>query len=265
MFARASIGTTARVLAVLAAAASLTACDVVISSIDAKGRATDSWTKSFELAPTGEVQIDNNIGGIEVTGGPGTQVEVTAERTARGVTDQDAKKLLGQVKVVEESSPAKLRLEMKAPEGEAGHLEVKYHVKVPSGAIVRLRTSNGEVSVAQVSGDVSAGSTNGSVRGRELGGAVEASTTNGTVRLQMTAVAAGGIKADTVNGVVELSIPASARATVDASCVNGHIAIDGMKLEGPEPTRRQVSGRLNGGGPKIALDTVNGAIRITGK
>ncbi len=265
MYARASSGRIARLLVVVSAAGALAACDVVINSIDAKGRATDQWTKTYQLAPTGEIQIENNVGGIDVTGGTGTQVEVIAERTARGATDQDAKKLLGQVQVVEESSPAKLRLEMKAPAGESGHLEVKYHVKVPSGANVRLRASNGEISVAQLAGDLNAEANNGTVRGRELGGAVQASTTNGTMRLEMTSVAPGGIKAETVNGVIDLTIPASAKADVDASCVNGRIAIDGMKLDGPEPTRRHVGGRLNGGGPKIALDTVNGAVRITGK
>jgi hypothetical protein len=265
MYARASMRRVARLLAVAVAAAALAACDVVINSLDVKGRATDQWTRTYQVGPTGEIEIANTNGGIDVTGGTGSQVEVIAERTARGVTDEDAKKLLGQIQAVEDSTPAKLRLEMKVPAGESGHLEVKYHIKAPSGVSVRLRTSNGEISVMQLTGGVNADVTNGTVRGRQLGGTVEASTTNGSVRLEMTAVAAGGIRAETVNGAVELTIPAGAKADVDANCVNGRIAVDGMKLDGPEPTRRHVGGRLNGGGPKIALDTTNGGVRITAK
>ncbi len=200
-----------------------------------------------------------------MTGGTGSQVEVIAERTARGMTDEDAKKLLGQVQAVEESTPARLRLEMKAPAGEAGHIEVKYHVKVPSGVSVRLRTTNGEISVMQLTGAVNAVGNNGSVRGRDLSGAVEASMTNGTVRLEMAAVAPGGIRAETVNGAVDVTIPAGAKADVDANCVNGRIALNDIKLDGPEATRRHVGGRLNGGGPRIALETTNGGIRISAK
>jgi hypothetical protein len=265
MYARASLGRIARLLVVASAATALAACDVVINSLDVKGRATDQWTKTYQVAPTGEIEIANTNGGIDVTGGTGKDVEVIAERTARGVSDEDAKKLLGQVQAVEDSTPARLRLEMKAPAGESGHLEVKYHIKAPSGVSVRLRTSNGGISVMQLTGGVNAEVTNGTVHGRELGGAVEASTTNGSVRLEMTAVAVGGIKAETVNGSVEVTIPAGAKADVDASCVNGRIAVNGMKLDGPEPTRRHVGGRLNGGGPRIALDTTNGGVRITAK
>ncbi len=265
MYARASVSRVVGVLAVAAAAVALAACDVVINSIDVKGRATDQWTRTYQVAPTGQIEIANTNGGIDVTGGPGDKVEVVAERTARGMTDEDAKKLLGQVQVVEESAPAKLRLEMKAPAGESGHFEVKYRVKAPAGVSVRLQTTNGTISVMQLTGGVNAEVTNGTVRGQDLGGAVEASTTNGSVRLDMAAVAPGGIRAETVNGAVDLTIPSGTKADVDANCLNGRISVNGMKLEGPEATRRHVGGRLNGGGPRIALDTTNGGIKITAK
>lgn len=265
MYARASMRRVAGLLAVVVAAVALAACDVVINSLDVKGRATDQWTRTYQIGPAGEVQIVGTNGGIDVTGGPGDKVEVVAERTARGVSDEDAKKLLGEVQAVEDSTPARLRLEMKAPAGESGHLEVKYHVKLPSGVSVRLQLTNGTISVMQVAGAVNAETTNGTIRGNDLSGAVEVSTTNGVVRLDMAGVAAGGIRADTVNGAIDLTLPAGAKAEVDANCVNGHIALNGLKLEGSEPTRRHVGGALNGGGPKVALDTTNGGIKITGK
>jgi Toastrack DUF4097 len=265
MHARTSAGRVVGLLAVAIAAIGLAACDVVISSLDLKGRAEDQWTRSYPIAANGEVEIVDTNGGIDVTGGAGTQVEVTAERKAKGMTDEDARKLLGQLQAVEEVSANRVHLEMKAPVGESGHLEVTYHVKVPSGVSVRLRTTNGGIKIATVAGGANVDVTNGTIRGTDLGGAVEAVSVNGSVRLELRDVAPGGIRAETVNGSVDLSIPASAKADVDARCLNGRISVDGLTLESQDSTRRHVAGRLNGGGPKVALDTTNGSVKITGK
>jgi Toastrack DUF4097 len=265
MYARTSRGRIVGLLAVAAAAVGLAACDVVISSLDLKGRAEDQWTRSYPIAANGEVEIVNTNGGIDVTGGGGTQVEVTAERTAKGMTDEDAKKLLGQLQAVEDVSAGRVHVEMKAPAGESGHLEVMYHVKAPSGVSVRLRTTNGGIQIATVAGAVNADVTNGTIRGTDLGGAVEATSVNGSVRLEVRAVAPGGIRAETVNGTIDLSMPTSVKADVDARCLNGRISVDGLTLESQDSTRRYLSGRLNGGGPKVALDTTNGSVKINGK
>jgi Toastrack DUF4097 len=254
-----------RLTAVLAAAAALSACDVVVNSIDVKGQAQDQWTKNYPIAANGELEITNAFGRIDVAGGDGTQVEVVAERMVKAVSDEEARKLLSQVQVVEDTAADSVRLETKAPAGENRRVEVRYHVKVPASVSVRLKCANGAVDVVGVKGSVKVDSDNGAVSGRQLGGAVEATTTNGVVRLEVLGVAKGGIHAETVNGAVELTLPATAKADVQATCMNGRVATEGLKIEGPETTRRRVEGRLNGGGPKIVLETTNGRILLTGK
>ncbi len=265
MHATGLLGKVVRLLVVTLAASGAAACDVVLTSLDAKGKAQDQWSRTYTVAPGGLVEILNTNGEIDVAGGTSGRVEVVAERTARGMTDEDARKLLGQLQIAEDLSPSRVRLETKAPSGEMRHVDVKYHVKVPAGISVRLENTNGGVEVTAVTGAVKAETTNGTVRGRDLAGAVEATTTNGAVRLDVREVAPGGIRAETVNGLIELTMPASAKADVDANCLNGRISIEGIKLDGPEPTRRHVAGRLNGGGPRVALDATNGKIQLTGK
>jgi hypothetical protein len=54
------------------------------------------------------------------------------------------------------------------------------------------------------------------------------------------------------------------KADLDASCVNGGISIDDqfkMSATGEE-SRRRIAGSLNGGGPRVSVETVNGGIRI---
>ncbi len=265
MYATRMIAAAARLTAVVAAAAALSACDVVVNSLEAKGQAKDQWAKTFSIAATGDVEIVNANGRIEVTGVEGTQVEVVAERTAKAMTDEDAQKVLAQVEIVETVTAGSVRLETKAPKGEGRRVEVTYHVKVPASVSVRLQSANGTIALAALTGTVKAETDNGTVVGRQLSGAVEATTTNGSVRLEMGAVAAGGIRAETVNGSVDVTLPSDAKADLQATCVNGRVGVEGLKVDGPESTRRRVEGRLNGGGPKVVLETTNGRIQLTGK
>jgi DUF4097 and DUF4098 domain-containing protein YvlB len=128
-----------------------------------------------------------------------------------------------------------------------------------------VQNSNGTITLAALKGTVNAETDNGTVVGRQLAGAVTATTTNGSVQLEMSAVAEGGIRAETVNGSVELTLPSNAKADVQATCVNGRVGMEGLKIDGPESTRRRVEGRLNGGGPKVVLETTNGRVQLTGK
>jgi hypothetical protein len=265
MYATRLIAAAARLSAVVAAAAALSACDVVVNSLDAKGKAQDQWTRTYPIAAGGEVEVVNAIGRIDVIGAEGTQVEVVAERTAHAVTDDDAQKVLAQVQIVEAVTADRVRLETKAPAGEGRHVEVKYHVKVPASASLRLRNANGAVEVVGVKGSVKIETENGVVNGRQLTGAVEANTTNGSVHLEVDGVAPGGIRAAALNGTVQLTLPSGAKADLQATCVNGRVGVEGLKIDGPETTPRRVEGRLNGGGPKIVLGTTNGRVQLTGR
>ena len=256
----------ARVAALAVAAAALSACDVVVSSMNAQGKAQDEWTRTYPISPGGLLEIINGNGEIDVTAGSGLAVEVRAERIARAASDELAKEHLKEVEIREEVSPDRVRLESKVPpRANRRSAEIKYHVVVPAGLSVRVRNTNGAVSVVGVEGQVKAETTNGGIKGRDLSGAVEATATNGGVTLEMTAVAAGGIRAETTNGGVEVQIPGSARADIRASVVNGGINLTGLELEGGEKTRRRVEGRLNGGGPSVAVETTNGGIRIAAR
>jgi hypothetical protein len=41
--------------------------------------------------------------------------------------------------------------------------------------------------------------------------------------------------------------------------------VEGLKIDGPQSTRQRVEGRLNGGGPKVVLETANGRVQLIGK
>jgi hypothetical protein len=245
-------------------------CDVSVGehgfSMDvATGKARDEWTRTYTIAAGGRLEIANVNGVINASPGSGSQVEVRAERIAKASTDEAAQELLKKIEIVEETAADKVRLETKVPKmswSRSGH-EVRYHVKVPKGLIVNFATVNGGVRLENLDNQIVASTTNGGVRGSGLRGPVKASTTNGGVVIEMASVTAD-IELETTNGGIRLQLPTNAKATLDARCTNGGISVDDFTLDG-EQTRRRVSGNINGGGPRISVETTNGGIRISGK
>ena len=124
----------------------------------------------------------------------------------------------------------------------------------PDAAVVRARTTNGEIAVEGITGRVFATTTNGGVNGRELSGGVDARATNGRVAIDLQAVGDDPIDVRTTNGNVQVTLPNNAKANVSASCVNGAIDVSAVMLEPMgEQSKRRVRGRMNGGGTPIEV------------
>jgi hypothetical protein len=245
-------------------------CDVSVGehgfSLDlARGKAQDEWTRTYTLGPGGQLEIVNINGTITASPSPDGQVEVRAERIAKASSDEAAQDLLKQIEIAETASGDRVRLETKVPRqsfGRSGH-EVRYVVKVPKGLSVSFETVNGGVRLENLDGRVAASTTNGGVRGSGLSGAVKASTTNGGVEISMAGVT-GDLELETTNGGIRLQLPGDTRATLEARCTNGGISVAGdLPVDASEKSRRLFRGTLNGGGPKISAETVNGGIRIS--
>jgi Putative adhesin len=256
-------------LLVLALAAS--ACDVNVGEHGfsmgiTAGKAQNEWTKTYTLAAGGRFEIANVNGVINASPAAADQVEVRAERIAKGSTDEAAQELLKKIEIAETASGDRVRLETKVPQGtfgRGGH-EVRYYVKVPKGVAVNFETVNGGVRLDNLEGQIVASTTNGGVRGSGLKGQVKASTTNGGVEITMTAIT-GDVELETTNGGIRLQLPRDAKANLDARCTNGGISVedDWDAVENTDKSRRRWSGTLNGGGPRVSVETTNGGIRIS--
>jgi len=228
------------------------------------GRATDEWTRTYQLSPGGEIVIGNTNGRVEIEGTDASTVDVRAERIARAATDAGARELLTRIQIVEDVKPDRVSIETARMAGMLFGVsyEVRYHVRAPKGAAVRAHTTNGEIVVASMTGKVDAETTNGAVKGTGLVGGVHAETTNGAVTMDLTSIGSQPIELGTTNGAVRLALPESAKATLSASVTNGGIRVSGLNLDVQEQSRRRLDARLNGGGTPITIHTTNGGIRI---
>ncbi len=243
------------------------ACDIVGGF--GNERASETWSKSYPLASGGRVEIANVNGRIELSGSDVGRVEVNAEKIGKGSTPEDAKEMLKRIEIQETVSPDRIRIETKLQRVAGLHFgggEVRYTVRVPVGASVKLETVNGGIEVENVRGRVELQTTNGGIVARRISGGLDASTTNGGVRAEVDTIGPDGVQMECTNGGLKLTLPRDAKADITARIVNGGIDVEGLNVQtSGEQSRRRLEGRLNGGGPRVRLEGTNGGIRLSGK
>jgi hypothetical protein len=241
------------------------ACDVSVKdgniSFDlVTGKAADDTTRTYTIAPDGMLEIDNRSGSIDVNPSDAPQLEIDITKQAEARSDEAARALLTQIEIVEERGPDRIRLETRMPRDSS--TRVNYTVRAPRSVSTVLKTENGRVLVSGMAGSVRATGRNGPIDGKGLTGAVQASTINGPVRVDLGLVG-GEINLATVNGPVHLAIPPTARANLSARTLNGRIVTSGLTFESlDQRSGREMEARLNGGGPRVRLETTNGPIFI---
>lgn len=268
---RLSLKRVALAAALCLSASGAAACDITVGDTGfnigmATNKATETWTRSYDVAANGQFEVVNTNGLVEVLQGPGPKVEVSAEKIAKASSDEAAKDLLGKIEIVETIKPDAVRLVTKTPKTFGpGGAEVKYTIKVPKGLRVHAGTTNGGIKLTGITNDVEASTTNGGINGEDLSGTVDASTTNGGVHLALAKLGPGGLKAETTNGGVSVTLPGDTKATISAHVTNGGLGVENLNVVTTEQNRRHLEGTLNGGGPSIELGTTNGGIRLTGK
>jgi hypothetical protein len=231
-------------------------------------RASDHWVRSYPLTPDGEFQIVGGAGSVDVRGGDGTTVDVTAERVAVAATESSASELVSRIKIREDVTSEKVVLQSVGLEGLVIGVEVmiNYHVTVPRGAKVRVRTASGAITVADVKGSVVLSSASGEVTGTNMGGGVDARVVSGRLSMNLAAIGENPVDLRSVSGELSLTLPADARGILTITSVSGAVKLDDLKTEPiGEQTRRRQRLRLNDGGTPIEINTVSGGVRISAR
>lgn len=266
--------------AILAVGLSTAACDIKTNasgdfSFDiAGGKAEETWTRSYKVAPNGRFELINVNGKITAEATDGAEVVVEGHKVAKGRSDEAAKELLAKLEIREEVGDSTVRVESRPPRlsGFSGH-QIEWTVKVPKGVIVDLRTVNGGVRLNDLANEIHAKTTNGGVRGENIDASlIEASAVNGGVEFNLRSAveASDSIELETVNGGVTVGVPSDSKATIAARCVNGGVNVDdeltierdGDANANDYERKRRVNGTMNGGGGKVNLNTTNGGIHI---
>jgi DUF4097 and DUF4098 domain-containing protein YvlB len=121
-------------------------------------------------------------------------------------------------------------------------------------------TSGGSVIVEKVKGSVKATTSGGDVRVNEASGPVTAHTSGGNVSAKLSEQPAGASSLKTSGGNVEVKLGENLALDLNAHTSGGSIHSDFPGTLNKQKT--SLSGQINGGGPKLVLETSGGNVEI---
>lgn len=217
--------------------------------------------REYALTPSNEtLRVDGGAnGGISVEGWERSEILVRAKVVAYADRRVEAEELARDVELI--TAPS---IRAEGPRRDrAFHWSVSYRVFVPRRSNLDLRTTNGGIDIANVSGRIDFDAVNGGVSLTELGGDVHGETTNGGLDVMLTGAAwnGSGLDVRTTNGGVRLHVPSGYNARLETGTVNG-----GMRIDFPVMVQGRIDRRLTvtlgDGGPLVRATTTNGGVVV---
>ena len=249
--------------------------------------------QSFRVAAGDNVSkllVDQMNGFIHVTGGSGSEIQVTVSRRTRAESKTalaDAKKAVT-FDMTQQGNTVKLYEDgpFRSSDGGIHSRGDDYYgysvvfdteIQVPSGATLDLRTLNSAIEVKNSSGDFNVRTANGHVTMEEIGGTGSAETSNGAVKVAFSRNPTRPSSFHTRNGAIDLYFHSDPDADLDLQTMNGAMYSDfdvttvPATMSGSLGNRfeyhsgRSVKVRAGKGGPELSVHTMNGSIRLHSK
>lgn len=244
------------------------------------------------------ISVRNANGKTRVLGEDRQDIEIRITKSVRADCPDMATKLLESIRLQNSASSEVLEIEVQIPRRCSRHGIAHLELRVPrntsvdlsstNGKIclegldrsVRARSSNGSVSIFEVTGDIDVTTANakvacrcthGHLRARssngkiEVGGhhgSVDAETSNGVIRASIDSLGEVGVSLTTSNGRIALELPEHPDADIDIQVENGLIRNDIELEDQTGDANGRVIGRAGKGGPPIRLRTSNGTISL---
>jgi hypothetical protein len=258
----------------------LAACDVKVGDKGmtvgvAREIASREWSRAYSLSRNGRLELSSVNGTINVTGSAGPQVDVRVVQESTAMTKDAAQQGLDAISVEESTSADRVTIDVSPKEWRAiaGRTSIRTTVRLPPGLAMTIKGRNSQLTLENVEGTFMATIENGAIIGRGVSGGLSASVVNGRLSVDFAGVTAP-VTLSATNGGVALGLPADAKADFEARAVNGGVNVDPqLKFQvdalgdsrgerGGLFARSQVTGRFNGGGPKVTVQVTNGGVRV---
>lgn len=233
----------------------------------------ESWSWNGAVPQGKTIEIKGVNGGVTATLASGSQVKVTAKKSARRSDVESVK-----IAVVEHSGGVTICAVYPAPSGRPANecqpgdggrnsvrdndVVVDFTVEVPAGVDLVGRTVNGSIEAESLRSDVEARTVNGGIDVTTTG-VTSAHTVNGSVDVSVgRADWADDLEIETVNGGINFRVRGELNAELTATTVNGDIETDfPLTVQGRFGPKR-LNGKIGTGGRDLLLKTVNGDIAI---
>ncbi len=248
-----------------------------------------------------KIRVEMFNGPIEVRAGAAGTIHAVVETTGAGGSKAEARADAARILVTLDVNPdgtALLRATYQPNPGSPNNRSASAIVDVPAGAALDLKTSNGPVTTAGITGAIAVETSNGavtlagspagatvrtsnalvevegsgtldletsnariSVRG--TGATLRAATSNGDISFEGTFSTADQ-DLETSNNAITVRLPGDAAFALDAQTSNGRVVLDGFSIRTTgAASGASLQGTVGSGGPSVTLRTTNAAIVIS--
>ncbi len=233
--------------------------------------AEDRFEKAYELSGVTKIRVQNVNGPVHIATWDKDYLKVVAVKKVR---DGNADQILRETEIRVTKNGPTIEIETILPKrGRVLGLfnftlhgrnaaEVSYDLLLPTGVSVDAETVNGRITAEKRTGALCLSTVNGAVRVEGHDAPLRVNTVNGSV----DAAFAGDVRAselETVNGSVTVSCSKASSIRYDLQTVNGriHSEFRDLVVEGKWGPK-EAKGELNGGREHLAVETVNGEVRL---
>jgi hypothetical protein len=227
--------------------------------------------------PGTAIEVEGHNGSATITRDAAAR-DISVVATLRMTSDQR----LGETRIFADRDPATNALLIHAtpPGGQWESREgISYAVVAPEARGVKVRTGNGSVRIAGLSGPadlqtsngrieaadhagpVTAHTSNGSVMATNVDGPVDARTSNGSVTVALSDAAAGPVAIHSSNGSVQLRLGSGFQGTLSARTSNGSVTVPGA-AKVKDQSRTSATIAFSDTGAESTIETSNGSVRV---
>ena len=227
-------------------------------------------TKSFNVSPDGTLTLRTDAGSIEINTHSSDTVEVDVDIDQRNDGDFT-------VNFEQDDDGVSIDGERKG-EWYGGSLRVRYAITLPEqynvdvdtagGAIsiesltgqVEARTSGGRITVSDVVGDIDIKTSGGALNISDVKGNIDGHTSGGGIDLRLSEQPDEDVSLRTSGGSINAMFPETIKIDLEASTSGGRVKSE-WPVEG-SVSKREIEGKINGGGPQVDLKTSGGSIHV---
>jgi hypothetical protein len=238
-------------------------------------------TETFSQPATGiaSLCITTNNGRIACAADSDSAFALQVTKVAYGRNDEDAQQALENVIVTDTVIGTLYDVRASVPNSRRAY-GASFVASIPHLVDLTLSTTNGEIAITGMEGDIVARTSNGAVTTTDTRGALDLNTSNGAVNVNVhhgtvdAATSNGAIDCDvaelsaaehigieTSNGAVALWLPADISATVDATTSNSSISFAGFgTISFPVNEEHHKQAVIGSGASTVTITTSNGSV-----
>jgi DUF4097 and DUF4098 domain-containing protein YvlB len=252
-----------------------------------------TFERNLSFSGRVELKVATGSGNIHLIKGSGNQVHIFGKvKSNWGASDERVREIAANPPIEQTGNIVRIG----ARHENLNHVSIDYEIQAPADAYLdagsgsgnviddgvgenaKLSTGSGNIHATGLRGGFSAGTGSGDVYAEQTGqGDVKASTGSGSIELKNLR---GGLRADTGSGNIKVTgTPTSswhlhtgsgnvdfwagdAPLTLDAETGSGSVRTDREMVTQGSNDRHHVTGKLNGGGPTVRIETGSGGIHV---